>query len=174
MHPIDWHSMFVPSLNPLELVVRGSAVYLVILAFLRFFRREAGALSTPDLLVIVVVADAAQNAMGSEYRSITEGLVLVATIFGWNYLLDWLAFRFQWMHRLLNPPPLLLVNAGRIQVRNLRTEMLTRGDLMEQLREQGVEHPSQVKRCYLEGDGRLSVIRYDPGADPTPRREQRQ
>ena len=74
------------------------------------------------------------------------------------------------MHRLLNPPPLLLVNAGRIQVHNLRREMLTRADLMEQLREQGVENPSQVKRCYLEADGRLSVIRYDGEANhPQPR-----
>jgi len=44
-------------------------------------------LSTADLLVVVLVADAAQNAMSSEYHSITEGAVLVATIFGWNYLL---------------------------------------------------------------------------------------
>jgi uncharacterized membrane protein YcaP (DUF421 family) len=169
MHP-DWHSMISPSMSLLELVLRGSAVYLGILIFLRFSRREGGALSTPDLLVIVLVADAAQNAMGSEYKSITEGLILVATIFGWNYLLDWLSFRLEWMHRLLNPPPLLLVNAGRIQVHNLRREMLTRADLMEQLREQGVENPSQVKHCYLEADGRLSVIRYDGEANhPQPK-----
>ena len=48
--------------------------------------------------------------------------------------------------------------------------MLTRADLMEQLREQGIEHPSQVKRCYLEGDGRLSIIRYEAEAgNPQPR-----
>ena len=42
-------------------------------------------MSTADLLVVVLVADAAQNAMASEYKSITEGVVLVATIFAWNY-----------------------------------------------------------------------------------------
>ena len=84
MHPIleiDWHAVLVPTVSLLELVLRGSLMYLGILAALRIFRREAGALSTADLLVIVLVADAAQNAMASQYDSVTEGLVLVATIF---------------------------------------------------------------------------------------------
>jgi uncharacterized membrane protein YcaP (DUF421 family) len=108
--------------------------------------------------------------MASEYHSITEGVVLVATIFGWNYLLDWLAFRYPRIHSLLHPAPLLLVKDGRVQRRNLRSEMLTMGDLKEQLREQGVAEVAQVKRCYLEADGRLSVIKQsgedEPGTEP--------
>jgi uncharacterized membrane protein YcaP (DUF421 family) len=175
MHPIfevDWHNLLVPTVSLLELVLRGSAIYLGILVLMRVLRREAGALSTADLLVVVLVADAAQNAMASEYHSITEGAVLVATIFGWNYLLDWLAFRYPWVHSLLHPAPLLLVKDGRVQRRNLRSEMLTLDDLKEQLREQGVAELAQVKRCYLEPDGHLSVIKQS-GEDQsrTERRE---
>jgi uncharacterized membrane protein YcaP (DUF421 family) len=159
MLDIDWHGMFVPTVSLLEIILRGSAVYLSIFFFLRVFRREAGAISTTDLIVIVLVADAAQNAMSAEYHSVTEGLLLVATIFVWNYGLDWLGFRYPWVHRILNPKPLLLISEGRIQRRNLRAEMMTREDLMEQLREQGIEDVGQVKRCYLEADGRLSVIK---------------
>lgn len=164
MHPIseiDWHALLVPTVSLLELVLRGSVVYLFILVALRFFRREAGALSTADLLVVVLVADAAQNAMASEYHSITEGAVLIATIFAWNYLLDWLGYRYRWVYGLLHPAPLLLVKNGRIQRSNLRAEMLTTADLREQLREQGIEDLGQVKRCYLEADGHLSVIKQD-------------
>ena len=162
MHPmiaIDWGALLVPTISLLEIVLRGSLMYLFILVAMRLFRREAGALSTADLLVVVLVADAAQNAMASEYHSLTEGAVLVATIFGWNYGLDWLGHRFPLMHRLLNPPPLLLIKNGRIQPRNMRAELLTRADLAEQLREHGVDDFSQVSRCYLEGDGHLSVIK---------------
>jgi uncharacterized membrane protein YcaP (DUF421 family) len=162
---IDWRGMFVPTVHPLELILRGSIIYLLILFGLRLFRREAGALSTADLLVIVLVADAAQNAMGSDYKSIPEGVILVATIFGWNWVLDWLAFRNRWFHRLLHPAPLPLVEDGRINRRNLRKEMLTRDDLDEQLREHGIENVTQVKKCYLEADGHLSVIRKDRNAD---------
>jgi uncharacterized membrane protein YcaP (DUF421 family) len=159
MTGVDWHALFVPSVSLVELVLRGSAMYLFIFAAMRLFRREAGTISTADLLVAVLVADAAQNAMASDYHSITEGFVLVATIFAWNYGLDWLAFRFPRVHRLLNPRPLILIESGRIQWRNLRAEMLTRADLLEHLREQGVEDPSEVQRCFLEGDGHLSVIK---------------
>jgi uncharacterized membrane protein YcaP (DUF421 family) len=175
MHPvlqIDWQELLVPTVSLLELVFRGSAVYLAILVAMRVLRREAGALSTADLLVVVLVADAAQNAMASEYHSITEGAVLVATIFGWNYLLDWLGYRSPWVYRLLHPAPLLLVKDGHIQRRNLRSEMLTLGDLKEQLREQGVEDVGRVKRCYLESDGRLSVIRQDPSDDTPAKRKE--
>ena len=174
MHPIaavDWHGLFVPTVSLLELVIRGSVMYLVLFAVMRVFRRESGALSTADLLVVVLIADAAQNAMASDYHSLTEGVVLAATIFGWNYGLDWLSYRYPRVRRLLSPAPLLLIEDGRLQWRNLRAQMITKADLAEHLREQGIEDPAEVRRCYLEGDGHLSVIKRSPdGEQPPPKR----
>ena len=169
---VDWRGMFTPTVSLIEIVIRGSLLYLVILVLLRVFRRDAGAMGTADLLVIVLVADAAQNAMAAEYKSITEGVVLVATIFGWNYLLDWLGYRSKWVYRLLHPAPLLLVKEGIVQRRNLKSELLTLDDLMEQLREQGIGELKQVKRCFLEADGHLSVIRQEQGDDGPRRRKE--
>src|SRR4030095_12778419 len=90
---VNWHQMFVPSGSLLELVVRGSLMYLLILAGFLLFRRDAAVLSAADLLVVVLIADAAQNGMAGEYKSLTEGAIVVATIFAWNYALDWLAYR---------------------------------------------------------------------------------
>jgi len=171
MHPItavDWHALFVPTVSLLELILRGSVMYLAVFAAMRVFRRESGALSTADLLVVVLVADAAQNAMASEYHSLTEGAVLVATIFAWNYGLDWLGFHFPRVHRLLNPPPLPLIENGRVLGRNLRAELLTRADLAAHLREQGIDNFADVRRCYLEGDGHLSVIRRSTDEEAPP------
>ena len=159
---IDWNLMFVPTRSLLEFVVRGSLMYLLFLAGFRIFRREAGELSVSDLLVVVLIADAAQNGMADEYKSVTEGVTVVATIFGWNFFLDWLAYRSRFVYRLLHPPALLLVRNGHIQGRNLRSELMTRQDLLAQLREQGVEDVRSVKKAYLESDGRVSVIRNDP------------
>jgi uncharacterized membrane protein YcaP (DUF421 family) len=171
VRPIDWHAVLVPTVPLLEIVLRGTFIYLLVFSALRFFRREAGSLGTADLLVLVLVADAAQNAMASSYTSITEGTVLIATIFFWNYFLDWLGFRFPWAHRLLHGTPMLLVSEGRILWKNLHRQLLTRADLMEQLREQGVEDVAEVKRAFLEADGRMSVIRHEENDDaPPPRR----
>jgi uncharacterized membrane protein YcaP (DUF421 family) len=158
---IDWRAMFVPSGSLVELVVRGSLMYLLILAGFRLFRREAGSLSVSDLLVVVLIADAAQNGMAGEYKSLTEGAIVVATIFAWNYALDWLAYRSHFAHWLLHPPSLLLIRDGKLLYRNLRAELMTKEDLLEQLREQGVEEIGRVKKCFLESDGRMSVIRDD-------------
>ncbi|HEX5709667.1 MAG TPA: YetF domain-containing protein [Pyrinomonadaceae bacterium] len=155
----DWQSIFVPSTSLLEVVVRGTIVYLLLFAFMRFVRRDSGMLNIADLLVVVLIADAAQNAMGSEYKSVTEGALLVGTIIFWDYTLDWLGYRFRAIGRVLHPPALALVEDGRMNRRNMRREMITEDELMSQLREQGVERVAEVKRASLEGDGRVSVIK---------------
>src|SRR6187551_137777 len=106
----------------------------------------------------------------SSCSSPTEGAVIVATIFAWNYVLDWLAYRSRFVYWLLHPPSLLLIRNGQIQFRNLRSQLITKDDLLERLREQGVESVARVKKCFLESDGRMSVIREDDG-EPTGRRE---
>lgn len=155
---IDWNALLVPSLHLGEVVLRGTAVYLFLFFLLRILRREAGQLGISDLLVVVLIADAAQNAMSSDYRSITEGAILVATIAFWDYFLDWLSFRVTFLRRLLRPPPLLLIRNGRLQRENMKREMLQEDELMALLREHGMRSAGEVKACYLEGDGRISVI----------------
>ena len=156
---IDWHGVWVPTVGLLELFFRGTVMYLGILAAMRMLRRQKGALSSADLLVVILVADAAQNAMSAQYNSLTEGIVLVSTIYFWEYVLDALAFRFPAFRKLLNDPPLPLVKDGKLQRQNMRKEMLTRDDVMEQLREHGVNDIAQVKQCALESDGHFSVIK---------------
>lgn len=63
------------------------------------------------------------------------------------------------MRPILRSPSLKLIEDGHVNRKNLRAEMLTEDELMSQLREQGVEHVSGVKRARLDGDGRLSVIK---------------
>ena len=156
---IDWRSVFVPSLSILEVVLRGSLIYLFLFLVLRFSRRSAGTIGISDLLVVVLIADAAQNALGSEYKSVTEGVALVLTIFGWDYLLDWLGYSFPSLRPLLRPAALLLITDGKILKANLRKEMITEDELTGELREQGVEDVSKVKLCYMESDGHISVVK---------------
>jgi uncharacterized membrane protein YcaP (DUF421 family) len=91
---IDWQSMFVPTVPLLETFIRGTVVYLALFLMLRaLMKRESSKVGVTNILVLVLLADAAQNAMAGEYQSITDGLLLVATIIGWSYALDWLSFR---------------------------------------------------------------------------------
>ena len=68
---LDWRGMLLPTGNPVELVLRATVMHLFILAGFRMFRRDAGSLSVSDLLVVVLIADAAQNGMaGDKDRSL--------------------------------------------------------------------------------------------------------
>ena len=163
---VDWQKAFVPQLSVAEIFLRGTAVYFLLFAFLRLLRRESGAIGITDLLVVVLIADAAQNAMAGEYVSITEGALLVGTIAVWDYALDWLGYHWKAVARLLRPAPLALVRDGRMLRRNMRRELITEDELLSQLRQQGVGDLSGVERACLEGDGRISAVKKESGTEP--------
>ena len=155
----DWQAIFEPQTPLLETFTRGTVTYLALFLLLRLIlKRESGAVSITDLLVIVLIADAAQNAMADDYTTISDGIVLVATLIFWSFALDWLGYRVVFIGRLVHPPPLELVKDGLEIRRNMAREFITHDELMSHLRSQGVEDVSQVKRAYMEGNGQISVI----------------
>lgn len=159
---IKWHEVFVPSMSIAELIIRGTLVYLALFSVLRLMpSRQLGTLGIPDLLVVVLFAEAAQNAMASNYSSITEGAILVGTVIFWSYVLNWLGYILPGFQRFLNPPPLLLVKNGKMIERHMQRQLITEDELMSQLRQQGVEFIADVKKAYMEADGSISVITYD-------------
>jgi uncharacterized membrane protein YcaP (DUF421 family) len=167
---LDWLALFAVSVSPLELVVRGSVMYcFLFLAFRWILRRDVGAIGIADVLLVVLVADAAQNAMGGEYRSITDGMVLVSTIIAWNIAIDWLAYRFPLVRRFLQPNELALIRDGRILGRNLRRELMTVEELLGKLREHGVDDLGEVRAAYMESDGEISVIKRKGPPEPATR-----
>lgn len=157
---LDLGSIFALSVSPWEMIIRGSFMYWFLFVLFRVvIRRRVGAVGIGDVLLLVIIADAAQNAMSGEYRSLTDGMILVATIVGWNVFTDWLTYRFRALERLLEPPPLPLVRDGRILHRNLRIEFISEAELRAKLREHGITDPAEVKAAYMESDGAVSVIR---------------
>ena len=154
--------LFNITVDPLELVVRGTLMYWFLFLLFRFvLRRDVGSIGIADVLLLVLIADASQNAMAGGYGSVTEGFILVGTIAGWNYVLDWIAYHSPVVHRLIEPPPLLLVKNGRIDPRAMRREMVTRDELMAKLREHGYERLEQVKAVRMESDGEITVVPHE-------------
>jgi uncharacterized membrane protein YcaP (DUF421 family) len=159
---MNWQSLFVPSEGILAIILRGSIMYLVLLVGLRIFvRRHIGSMNLMDLLLMVLIADAAQNGMAGEYHSITEGLLLCGTLLAWNVLFDWLSYRFTFFEKLMEPAPLPVIRNGKFLRRNMRREFLTTDELVSHLREQGVFEVSEVRVAYIEPDGGISFIKID-------------
>lgn len=164
---MDLRSIFLPDVHVVEIILRGSVMYLALFVMLRvILKRQTGTLGTTDLLLITLIADASQNAMAGEYHGIADGIALVATIIFWNYAFDWLGFHFEWFSRLTEPPPLALIRNGRMLRKNMRHELITEDELMMELRKQGLNDVARVKQAFIESDGRISVIENKPKRHP--------
>jgi uncharacterized membrane protein YcaP (DUF421 family) len=162
---MDWKSIFSLDIPFFEIVLRGSLMYITLFILLRMvLKRQTGSIGMTDLLLITLIADASQNAMAGEYKSVPGGIVLVSTIIFWSYAFDWLSFQFPWFSRLIEPAPLPLVKAGKLLRRNMRRELITEEELMSQIREQGLDDLKKVKEAYIESDGRFSVVQYEQRA----------
>src|SRR5688572_33166141 len=120
---IDWQALFGLSVSPWELVIRGTAVYwFLVLIFRLILRRDAGSVGMADILLLVIIADAAQNAMAGEYRSISDGFILISTIMAWNVVIDRLSYYSPKLRRFFEPEEVPLIRNGRVFWRNLRKE----------------------------------------------------
>lgn len=148
--------------DPLELIVRGTAVYWFLFVLFRFvLRRDAGSVAVADIMLLVLIADASQNAMSGGYQTLADGAVVVLTLAAWNYLLDWVSYRSPAMRRVLQPAPLVLVRDGQVLRANLRRELVTMDELMAAMRLQGIDNIALVKSARMEADGLITAIRVD-------------
>jgi uncharacterized membrane protein YcaP (DUF421 family) len=156
---IQWDEIFKFSMSPVEMIIRGSLTYWFIFILLRIAgRRDIGSLGIADLLVVVLISDAAQNAMAGEYKSVPDGMVLITTIIFWTVFIDRLQYYCPSVRPFLQPPKLCIVKDGQLQRRAMRRESLTLDELESELRQKGISEISAVRRAYIEPDGSISVI----------------
>lgn len=156
--PTDWLEVFAPETALLELIARGTALYFGVLVLVRLMpRRTGGELATMDLIFILLIAEAAAHALG-DYTSVADGIVVIATLMLWNYIVNMLSFRIPGIERLTSAPPIEVVRDGRLLRRNMRKEFLTEEELMSHLRKEGLDKLEDVKCATVEGDGRISIV----------------
>jgi uncharacterized membrane protein YcaP (DUF421 family) len=173
---INWAELFGSQTPPLEIVQRGTVMYLTLFALLRIvLKRESGTTGMTDLLVVVLLADAAQNGMAGNYTSITDGVMLVAVIMAWSFLLDWVAYHWAWAARVIRPRPLRLIRDGQMLPHNMRKELITKDELLAQLRQQGIAEVTEVRDAWMEHDGQFSFVPVDgPGSGQAKTKRQKQ
>ncbi len=158
----DLANIFSFTVSPLELMLRGSLMYWFLYIVFRFvLRRDVGSLGISDFLFVVILGDAAQSGMIGGATSATDGMVLIATLVFWSYMLDFMSFHYPVVRRLTEAPRLCLVRDGKLLRRNMRRELITDEELNAKIRREGIEDIGTVKRMYLEADGEMSLIRRD-------------
>ena len=158
--------------TPLLLIaVRTLIVYVVMVVGLRATgKREIGQFTSFDLVLVLLLANAVQNAMVGQDNTLLGGLVAAITLLSANWFVGYLTERNDWLDRWLLGKPRKLVVDGRVLQENLKAESLTEDELLASIREHGLEDPSQVGLAMLEVDGTISVVSKDDVAQHARRR----
>jgi uncharacterized membrane protein YcaP (DUF421 family) len=152
----------------LDIAVRCLVVYLTLLVGIRLTgKRQVGQLTPFDLLLLLLLANAVQNAMVGPDTSLFGGLVAAGTLFGVNLVVAGIARRSGGAARVLEGTPTILIRHGDILEESLRREGISVDDLLRALREHGVDDPTLVRSAILEVDGSISVLRADEVPAPT-------
>ena len=143
----------------LEIILRTIIVYLVILIGLRLAgKREIGQMTVFDLVVLLLIANAVQNAMVGSDTTLTGGLLAAVTLLAMNALIALLRLRSTKLRRLVEGTPTVLVLHGEVIQANLRHEGIDEQTLEASLREHGIEAVGDVDMAVLEIDGSISVV----------------
>ncbi|HKD11590.1 MAG TPA: YetF domain-containing protein [Thermoanaerobaculia bacterium] len=152
-----------------EIVLRCAIVYLFILVGLRVTgKREAGQMTPFDLVLILLIANAVQNAMVGPDNSLLGGLIAAGALLLLNFGISRFVPRSRALSSLVKGHATLLVNRGIVLQAHLAHEGITYDELMAALREHGVAHLDDVRLAVLEVDGSISVLKNE---DVTPRGE---
>ncbi len=157
--------MFTLDVNGWSIVARTVIVYAALLIGLRLAgKRELGQMTPFDLVVILLIANAVQNAMVGPDTSVTGGLIAAATLIVGNYGVAQARERLPWLQRAVEGTPTLLINDGKFVPEHLRREGLEEEEVLMAIREHGVADVNDVRMAVLEVDGTISIVPADSKA----------
>jgi len=143
----------------LRIVLSSATVYLFIILAIRLFgKKELAQLSIIDLVFILLISNAVQNAMVGSDSSLTGGLVAATTLFVINYLFKFLLYRFPKLNTFVQGSDLLLIYKGQLNQQNMAKARITNEEIIEAVREHGVSEIREVDLAVLETDGNISII----------------
>lgn len=146
----------------LSIVISSVAVYVFMVFAIRLFgKKELSQLSVTDLVFILLISNSVQNAMVGSNTTLWGGLVAASALFIVNFLLKQAIYRFPSLSKLIQGEAIMLVYKGNIKIDNMHRTRITHEELMEAVREHGVNSISDVDLAILEVDGNISILSND-------------
>ena len=147
------------STSILDIALRSGTVFVVILLGMRLLgKRHVAQLSIIDLVLILLISNAVQNAMVGDNNSLLGGIVAAGTLLILSYVFSFLLYKSQKAENFFEGTPTLLIHNGHVLQEHLKKEKITEDELERVIREHGVESISTVKTAIMEADGTISVI----------------
>lgn len=146
----------------LDVTLRSLAVYLFMVSAIRLFgKNQLSQLNAGDVILLLLISNAVQNAMVGQNTSLEGGLVAALVLFVANFILKKFMFKNQYLRHLIQDEPEILIKDGIVDLQKMKQQEISADELEEAIREHGVEKAEDVKLAVLEVDGNISVISMD-------------
>jgi uncharacterized membrane protein YcaP (DUF421 family) len=159
--------VFDLGINGFEIIARTLIIYGALLVGLRVAgKRELGQMTAFDVVVLLLISEAVQNAIIGGDLSVTGGLIAAGTLIGANYGIAKARERLPWLREFIEGSPTELVRDGKLLRENMRKENVEPEELMMEIREHGLADLKDVRLAVLENDGSISVVPADGDGQP--------
>ncbi len=143
----------------LEIVTRSLSVYFFMLIALRLFgKQQLSQLNTADIILILLISNAVQNAMVGPDTSLQGGLLAAFVLFLVNFVVKRLMKKYKSLETLIEQKPEVLIRNGKAEFDTLSRIGITAEELNEAMREHGVDNIKDVKLAMMEMDGNISIV----------------
>lgn len=156
-------------MNPiLDIVVRSLAVYFFMVIAVRVFgKNQLSQLNAGDVILLLLISNAVQNAMVGPNNTLIGGIVAALVLFVANFIVKKFIFKNKFIKELIEDHPYILVKDGKVFPDVLKKVQISEDELEESIHEHGMENISDVKLAILEVDGNISVISIDKNTEQT-------
>ena len=145
--------------NFTHIIISTTCVYLFIIFALRILgKTELAQLSITDLIFVLLISNAVQNAMVGSDTSLGGGLLAASILFIINFILKKLKFKFPGIKTIIEGDPVILIYKGVINYNNCKKNGITEDELLQAIREHGSQSIEEVDSLILETDGNISVV----------------
>jgi uncharacterized membrane protein YcaP (DUF421 family) len=148
--------------NFLDIGFRSLVVYIFMIFALRLFgKNQLSQLNAGDVILLLLISNAVQNAMVGPNTSLQGGLFAATILFSANFLIKKIMFKNSKFRNIIESEPIILIKDGVIITNTMSEAEITQDELEESMREHGVDEIKDVKLAILEVDGNISIVSID-------------
>ncbi len=143
----------------MDAVISAAVIFFFLVVLFRIVgKRMVAQITTLDLLLLLIISEATQQALLGQDYSVINAFLVILTLLGLNALTLMVTWRSKFLDRWINSAPLVLIQDGEPIDDRLRNAKVDEADILEEARRQGLERLDQIKYAVLERDGAISII----------------
>jgi len=160
---INWADFCIPGVSFLEKVIRPIIIYFfLIIGFRLAGKRELAQISPFDIVVLITISNAVQNAIIGNDNSVSGGIIGAVTLLIINYIMARFLYQNEKLDSLIEGDTDVLIQDGKVNMKNLKKELMSLHELEMAAHKQSIASLEDVDRATIDPNGVILFIEKKP------------